>query len=100
YRTLRRSIERAAMTVGRSDARLRVQVSDLLWNDYRRSARQHQIGLIIEQGLATHTDRDKRSRARSLNGCGRTFEIELVCHSRGQVIVLVVEKNLKRVVRI
>src|ERR1044072_4850879 len=77
-KSLRVSVECAAMSIGRPDAALLEGIRALLRQADRDSACKRHVTLAVQQRLARHMNRDKRRRTRCLNNYTWTTQIQFV----------------------
>ena len=82
-------VERAAVSIGRSDATLFVEISALMRERDRHSAGERHVATVAEQALNSLTHRNKRSTARRIDANRRAAEIQFVRRARGHIVLLV-----------
>ncbi len=90
-------VERAAVTGGRHHRTGVVPVADVVRDAQRRRTRQRHVGLAVEDALAGQVHRDQRRGAGGLHRQGRAAQVELVGHPGGQVVLVVLHRQVDHV---
>ena len=82
-------VERAAVSIGRSDATLFVEISALMRERDRHSAGERHVATVAEQALHSLTDCHKRSAARCIDADCRPTKVQFIRRARGHVVLLI-----------
>ena len=82
-------VERAAMSVGREDLTLLVEIADPVGKLDRDAAGEREIAFAVEQVLRRDVNRDERRRARGLHAEARSRQVEQVRDARRQEVLVV-----------
>ena len=87
-------VERPAVAQRRHHRTRFVPVPDLMRDAKRHAAGQGHVAFAGQQALARQVNRDQRRRAGGLHRQAGSAQVELVRHPRGQVVLVVLQRQV------